>query len=142
MFQTSGEVRIPKWLCGNFPNLEDIVTNDFKLDKLEEVQILCYISFIWGYSMHSVSPLGFVLGTTFDSNWEVCVVCSALWDIETGQQTTAFNGHTGDVMSLAVSPDQRMFVSGACDASAKVRTEMSDFCINLVWHIPIVLVNQ
>ena len=45
---------------------------------------------------------------------------SALWDIETGQQTTTFTGHTGDVMSLSVSPDLRTFVSGACDASAKV----------------------
>ena len=52
----------------------------------------------------------------------VCVfVCfSALWDIETGQQTTSFTGHTGDVMSLSLSPDMRTFVSGACDASAKV----------------------
>jgi len=45
---------------------------------------------------------------------------SALWDIETGQQTTSFVGHTGDVMSLSLSPDGRSFVSGACDASAKV----------------------
>jgi guanine nucleotide-binding protein G(I)/G(S)/G(T) subunit beta-1 len=44
----------------------------------------------------------------------------ALWDIETGQQTTSFNGHTGDVMSLSVAPDMRSFVSGACDASAKL----------------------
>lgn len=53
-----------------------------------------------------------------------CVACafSALWDIETGQQTTSFAGHTGDVMSLSVAPDSRMFVSGACDASAKVMT--------------------
>jgi len=47
-------------------------------------------------------------------------VLSALWDIETGQQTTSFTGHTGDVMSLSVAPDTRSFVSGACDASAKV----------------------
>lgn len=47
-------------------------------------------------------------------------IYSALWDIETGQQTTAFTGHTGDVMSLSLSPDFRTFVSGACDASAKV----------------------
>jgi len=47
-------------------------------------------------------------------------VFSALWDIETGQQTTSFTGHTGDVMSLSVAPDSRTFVSGACDASAKV----------------------
>lgn len=46
---------------------------------------------------------------------------SALWDIETGQQCTSFIGHTGDVMSLSLSPDMRTFVSGACDASAKVR---------------------
>ena len=45
---------------------------------------------------------------------------SALWDIETGQQTTTYTGHTGDVMSLSLSPDMRTFVSGACDASAKV----------------------
>ena len=50
-----------------------------------------------------------------------CGVYSALWDIETGQQTTSFNGHTGDVMSLSLAPDMRTFVSGACDASAKVR---------------------
>ena len=45
---------------------------------------------------------------------------SALWDIETGQQSTTYTGHTGDVMSLSLSPDMRTFVSGACDASAKV----------------------
>lgn len=50
----------------------------------------------------------------------VCFVFSALWDIETGQQTTTFAGHTGDVMSLSLSPDSKSFVSGACDASAKV----------------------
>ena len=52
-------------------------------------------------------------------------VASALWDIETGQQTTAYLGHTGDVMSLSLSPDMRStFVSGACDASAKVSTQI------------------
>lgn len=45
---------------------------------------------------------------------------SALWDIETGQQCTSFIGHTGDVMSLSLAPDTRTFVSGACDASAKL----------------------
>ncbi|XP_033097759.1 guanine nucleotide-binding protein subunit beta-1-like [Anneissia japonica] len=47
------------------------------------------------------------------------LVCG-LWDIETGQQTTSFTGHTGDVMSLSLAPDCRTFVSGACDASAKL----------------------
>lgn len=45
---------------------------------------------------------------------------SALWDIESGQEVTKFEGHTGDVMSLSLGPDQNTFVSGACDATAKV----------------------
>lgn len=49
-----------------------------------------------------------------------CLVYSALWDIETGQQCTQFTGHTGDVMSLSLSPNMRTFTSGACDASAKL----------------------
>lgn len=51
---------------------------------------------------------------------QVYLCFSALWDIETGQQTTTFSGHTGDVMSLSLCPDNKSFVSGACDASAKV----------------------
>ncbi|MBN3278621.1 GBB3 protein, partial [Polyodon spathula] len=44
----------------------------------------------------------------------------AVWDIETGTQKTVFMGHTGDCMSLAVSPDLNLFISGACDWSAKL----------------------
>ena len=33
---------------------------------------------------------------------------------------TAFTGHTGDVMSLSLAQDMRTFISGACDASAKL----------------------
>lgn len=54
--------------------------------------------------------------------------CSALWDIETGQQTTTFAGHTGDVMSLSLAPDTRLFVSGACDASAKLWDVREGMC--------------
>jgi len=56
-----------------------------------------------------------------------------LWDIETGQQCTSFMGHTGDVMSLSLSPDMHTFVSGACDASAKVRLvrAMSLYSVNV-----------
>lgn len=53
---------------------------------------------------------------------------SALWDIETGQQTTTFAGHTGDVMSLSLAPDARLFVSGACDASAKLWDVREGMC--------------
>lgn len=57
------------------------------------------------------------------------IICfSALWDIETGQQCTSFTGHTGDVMSLSLAPDARTFVSGACDASAKVCDDVVDNC--------------
>lgn len=45
--------------------------------------------------------------------------CS-LWDIETGQQTMSYTGHTGDVMALSIAPDLATFVSGACDSSAKL----------------------
>jgi len=42
-------------------------------------------------------------------------------------------GHTGDVMSLSLSPDMHTFVSGACDASAKVRLvrAMSLYSVNV-----------
>uniref|UniRef100_A0A8C4GK37 Guanine nucleotide binding protein (G protein), beta polypeptide 3a n=1 Tax=Dicentrarchus labrax TaxID=13489 RepID=A0A8C4GK37_DICLA len=43
-----------------------------------------------------------------------------LWDIETGTQKTVFAGHQGDCMSLAVSPDFKFFISGACDFTAKL----------------------
>lgn len=63
---------------------------------------------------------------------ETCLHCnlfySALWDIETGQQTTTFAGHTGDVMSLSLAPDSRLFVSGACDASAKLWDVREGMC--------------
>ena len=51
-------------------------------------------------------------------------LCSALWDIEAGQEVVNFSGHTGDVMSLSLGPDLSTFVSGACDASAKVHALM------------------
>ena len=40
-----------------------------------------------------------------------------------------YAGHTGDVMSLSLSPDYRTFVSGACDASAKVGNSYHDKCL-------------
>ncbi|KAG2468101.1 GBB2 protein, partial [Polypterus senegalus] len=52
----------------------------------------------------------------------------ALWDIETGQQTTTFTGHSGDVMSLSLSPDFKTFVSGACDASVKLWDIRDSMC--------------
>ena len=45
----------------------------------------------------------------------------ASWDVETGQQINVFSGHTGDVMALSINEDGTQFVSGSCDASAKVK---------------------
>eukprot|EP00042_Codosiga_hollandica_P040969 m.359634 g.359634 ORF g.359634 m.359634 type:complete len:336 (-) comp55998_c0_seq2:467-1474(-) len=45
----------------------------------------------------------------------------ALWDIEKSSRILEFLGHTGDVMSLSLAPgNPNIFVSGACDAVAKV----------------------
>ncbi|XP_055336227.1 guanine nucleotide-binding protein subunit beta-like [Paramacrobiotus metropolitanus] len=44
----------------------------------------------------------------------------ALWDVETGQTTTAFANHVGDVMHVSVSRDNRTFVSGSCDSTSKL----------------------
>lgn len=43
-----------------------------------------------------------------------------LWDVESGQPTTTFTDHAGDVMSVSISPDKNTFVSGSCDATAKL----------------------
>merc|ERR1712225_189873 len=43
-----------------------------------------------------------------------------LWDVDAGVRVLEFNDHTGDVMSLSLGPTQNIFVSGACDATAKV----------------------
>lgn len=53
----------------------------------------------------------------------------ALWDLESGQQTTLFNGHQGDVMSISLSNDKRTFISGACDASAKMWDFRNGKCV-------------
>jgi guanine nucleotide-binding protein G(I)/G(S)/G(T) subunit beta-1 len=43
------------------------------------------------------------------------------WDIETGTKTVEFADHLGDVMSISINPtNQNTFVSGACDAFAKL----------------------
>ncbi|KAL9060030.1 MAG: hypothetical protein Q9162_000880 [Coniocarpon cinnabarinum] len=44
-----------------------------------------------------------------------------LWDVDTGSKIHDFADHLGDVMSLSINPlDHNMFVSGACDAFAKI----------------------
>jgi len=44
-----------------------------------------------------------------------------LWDVESGAQVEQFSEHNGDVMSISINPNNKdIFVSGACDATAKV----------------------
>lgn len=39
---------------------------------------------------------------------------AALWDVETGQMLQSFHGHTGDIMSIDLSPSEigNTFISG------------------------------
>lgn len=43
-----------------------------------------------------------------------------LWDVEAKTPKQIFNDHTGDVMSVSIWEDTSMFVSGSCDATAKL----------------------
>mgnify|MGYP002789104969 CR=1 FL=1 len=43
-----------------------------------------------------------------------------LWDLETGKTQCRFVGHTGDVMSVSFSPDNRLIVSSSRDKSIKI----------------------
>jgi len=53
-----------------------------------------------------------------------------LWDVERGQLKDRFDGHTGDVMTVSVSPDgAQTFVSGACDAVAKLWDIRTATCV-------------
>ncbi|KAG2226581.1 hypothetical protein INT45_005067 [Circinella minor] len=52
-----------------------------------------------------------------------------LWDVDAGQKLEEFADHTGDVMSLSVSPNPNVFCSGACDAVAKIWDIRSGKCV-------------
>jgi len=43
-----------------------------------------------------------------------------LWDVETKTPKAIFNDHTGDVMSVSIFESKEIFVSGSCDATAKL----------------------
>lgn len=55
-----------------------------------------------------------------------------LWDVETQQPKAVFKDHQNDVMSVSVYDSQNYFVSGSCDATAKLwdhRAETSKNCV-------------
>jgi len=43
-----------------------------------------------------------------------------LWDVESKTPKAIFSDHGGDVMSVSIFESQTIFVSGSCDASAKL----------------------
>jgi len=60
-----------------------------------------------------------------------------LWDVENGSQLQTYSDHNGDVMSISSKPGagDKVFVSGACDAQAKVwDINMPDKCRTFEGH--------
>jgi len=52
-----------------------------------------------------------------------------LWDIKKQAVKTVFDSHSSDVMSVSISPDKQIFVSGSCDTTAKVFDIHNGTCI-------------
>lgn len=49
-----------------------------------------------------------------------------LWELQTGATTRRFVGHTGDVLSVSFSADNRQIVSGARDRTIKLWNTLGD----------------
>ncbi|KAI9013890.1 WD40-repeat-containing domain protein [Phycomyces nitens] len=54
-----------------------------------------------------------------------------LWDIDSGRKLQEFTDHSGDVMSVSISPNPSIFVSGACDTTARVWDIRADKCVQI-----------
>ena len=53
-----------------------------------------------------------------------------LWDVARAARVSLFRDHSGDVMSVSVSPTSpHVFISGACDATAKVWDVRAGHCV-------------
>jgi len=52
-----------------------------------------------------------------------------LWDIKKQAVKKSFDSHSSDVMSVSISPDKQIFVSGSCDTTAKVFDIVNGTCI-------------
>jgi len=58
-------------------------------------------------------------------------MCCMLWDVESGNQKNQYSGamgHNGDVMSISIGAGGKIFVSGACDAQAKIWNTNDETC--------------
>lgn len=66
---------------------------------------------------------GWVNSVAFSADGETLATGSndaRLWEVSTGQQKTAFNGHSKPVVSVVISPDGTELVTGSFDLSAKL----------------------
>eukprot|EP00276_Gloeochaete_wittrockiana_P015095 CAMPEP_0184339166 /NCGR_PEP_ID=MMETSP1089-20130417/7845_1 /TAXON_ID=38269 ORGANISM="Gloeochaete wittrockiana, Strain SAG46.84" /NCGR_SAMPLE_ID=MMETSP1089 /ASSEMBLY_ACC=CAM_ASM_000445 /LENGTH=343 /DNA_ID=CAMNT_0026666267 /DNA_START=48 /DNA_END=1079 /DNA_ORIENTATION=+ len=54
-----------------------------------------------------------------------------LWDVESGTKITEFAEHTGDVMSLSISPSRDTFVSASCDNTARLWDLRTSKCVQV-----------
>jgi len=52
-----------------------------------------------------------------------------LWDIDANTKIKEFTEHDADVMSVALAADNKTFLSGACDSSAKLWDISSGKCV-------------
>ncbi len=43
----------------------------------------------------------------------------SVWDMATGKETSKLEGHTAQVMSVAISLDDKTIVSGSCDKTIR-----------------------
>ncbi|CAL9080514.1 unnamed protein product [Musa textilis] len=59
----------------------------------------------------------------FSASWDGVV---RLWDVATGSITSRFVGHTKDVLSVTISPDNRQIVSGGRDRTIKVWNSLGE----------------
>lgn len=59
---------------------------------------------------------------------------AALWDVESGQMLQSFHGHTGDIMSIDLSPSEigNTFISGVSYYNRLYKTEYRSY--NLCYY--------
>lgn len=46
--------------------------------------------------------------------------CSCLWDLEAGKRSLEFEAHSGDVVSISLSPDYKSYITGSVDKSCRL----------------------
>jgi len=76
---------------------------------------------------------GYLSSCRFVSDHEILTASGdslcILWDVNKQAVKTIFDSHSSDVMSVSVSPDKKIFVSGSCDTTAKVFEMGSGECV-------------